>query len=267
MSKNISQTRITRLKELYQMSIRYSSKFGYIQFLKAAISTLRHEGLSIFSPAPKQAYIFDELIKLDNFSEYSTWLNKQKYFKNKLKTDFKKTLAIVIDLNENKYEKQKLENNIKNLLAYPNVKKIYVILSPQTSFEIFDERIELLEKSNLPEWSSINIDYFVFQKPNIIFNPEGILELLDYLEKDQDFDLLYSDEDRLISKKRSNPFFKPDWSPFLLLHLDFVSNFFVIPKIKLKINHFKNYFDLVLKITDTHRKIRHLSYPVICVYQ
>jgi hypothetical protein len=113
------------------------------------------------------------------------------------------------------------------LLAFPCVKKIYIIPTIQTTFETFDERIELLEKNNLPEWSSLNIDYVIFQKPNIIFNIDGILELFDYLNLNPDFDLLYSDEDRFVLEERSNPFFKPDWSPFLLLSLDYISNFFV----------------------------------------
>ncbi len=260
-------TKIEQLQKLYQMSAQYVNKFGYTKFLKAAILTLKHEGFSTFTPDSRRIQIFDELIKSDGFSDYSTWLNKQPYFKNNSKTDFKKSLAIIIDLNENKYEKHKIENNIKNLLTYPCIKKIFIISSIQTNFKIFDERIELLEKINLPKWSSLNVDYVAFQKPNVVFNSDGILELFHYLEKNLDFDLLYSDEDRLISGERSNPFFKPDWSPFLLFSLDYVSNFFVIPKTKLEIIDFKNYFDLVLKITDTQAKIHHLPYPVICIYE
>jgi len=268
MSENFSyNNKIEQLQKLYRMSVQYADKFGYLKFLKTAILTLKHEGFSVFTPELKKTQVFDELFKSDNFSDYTTWLNKQKYFKNNSKLDYDKNLAIVIDLDENKYEKQKVENNIRILLAYPCIKKIFLINSRQNDFEILDERIKLLEKSNFPEWSSLNVDFVIFQKPNVVFNTDGILELFDYLEQNPDFDLLYSDEDRLISEERSTPFFKPDWSPFLLLHLDYVSNFFVIPKTKLEINNFKNYFDLVLKITDTKTKVHHLPYPVVCIYE
>jgi hypothetical protein len=87
MSKDISyNTRFEQLKKLYQMSSQYATKFGYLQFLKAATFTLKHEGFSVFATDPKKTQIFDELIKSEIYSDYTTWLNKQKYFKKNLET-------------------------------------------------------------------------------------------------------------------------------------------------------------------------------------
>ena len=93
MSENVSfNNKIEQLQKLYQISILHIDKFGYKQFLKDAISTLRHKGFSILKSDSKRIQVSDELIQSDDFSGYPTWLNKQKYFKHNLKKDFKKTL-------------------------------------------------------------------------------------------------------------------------------------------------------------------------------
>jgi hypothetical protein len=53
-------------------------------------------------------------------------------------------------------------------------------------------------------------------------------------------DVYYFDEDFLDKhKKRFNPFFKPDWNPYLLRSFNYVGNSFVInKKLLVKLNDF-----------------------------
>jgi hypothetical protein len=49
------------------------------------------------------------------------------------------------------------------------------------------------------------------------------------LRQDDELDMVYSDEDKLLtSGRRGEPFFKPDWSPDLLLSVNYVAHFTVI---------------------------------------
>lgn len=43
-----------------------------------------------------------------------------------------------------------------------------------------------------------------------------------------DFDILYWDEDRILSDKRHAPFFKPDWSPDTLLNCNYIGDSYII---------------------------------------
>ena len=81
-------------------------------------------------------------------------------------------------------------------------------------------------------------------------------------------ELLYSDEDKINEKgKRSDPYFKPDWNPELLLGQNYISHLGCYKRTRVvEINGFREGFegcqdwDLVLRFTDNldPRKIRHI---------
>ena len=49
------------------------------------------------------------------------------------------------------------------------------------------------------------------------------------LQEHPDADMLYSDEDKLgVGGRREQPFFKPDWSPDLLLSENYICHFLVM---------------------------------------
>src|SRR5581483_8240603 len=55
--------------------------------------------------------------------------------------------------------------------------------------------------------------------------PDALYEIVKTLQE-QKYDLLYSDEDKLDeNEERCEPFFKPDWSPDLLLSINYISHF------------------------------------------
>ena len=58
--------------------------------------------------------------------------------------------------------------------------------------------------------------------------PDALFEVVKRLNKEPDLDLLYSDEDKLeLDGQRVEPFFKPDWSPDLLLSGNYIAHFSV----------------------------------------
>ncbi len=95
--------------------------------------------------------------------------------------------------------------------------------------------------------------------------PDALYEVVKTLQEKK-YDLLYSDEDKLdMEGTRCEPFFKPDWSPDLLLSINYVSHFGVYRrKLLNEINGFRDGFDgsqdydLVLRVTEKTPQIRHI---------
>ncbi len=100
--------------------------------------------------------------------------------------------------------------------------------------------------------------------------PDACLEVVRALNNGPDIDLLYSDEDKLDeSGKRVEAFFKPDWSPDLILSENYVSHFSVFRKVVVeRIGGFRNGFegsqdyDLILRVAETTNRIHHVPKPL-----
>jgi GT2 family glycosyltransferase len=96
--------------------------------------------------------------------------------------------------------------------------------------------------------------------------PEALFEVAKRLNEDPYVDFLYSDEDKLDPDgRRVEPFFKPDWSPDLLLSLNYIAHFSVSRKSLLaEIGGFRTgfdenqHYDLVLRFTEKTDKIAHI---------
>lgn len=86
------------------------------------------------------------------------------------------------------------------------------------------------------------------------------------LEEHPDMDLLYADADSIDeSGQRQNPFFKPDWSPDLLLSFNYIGSFIVVRKGILEdiepiflAPQAAAFYDLVLKTGERAKRIEHI---------
>jgi|GEM_PF-3502896 len=95
---------------------------------------------------------------------------------------------------------------------------------------------------------------------------DALHEVVRFLNENPSVDLLYTDEDRIDeSGTRSNPFFKPDWSPELLMSYNYISHLSVYRRsILQKIGGFRPGFDeneeydLVLRFSEKTEKIEHI---------
>jgi len=100
--------------------------------------------------------------------------------------------------------------------------------------------------------------------------PDALYEVVKLLNRDRGLDLIYSDEDRIDARgNRMQPFFKPDWSPDLLMSMNYICHFTVIRKeIIDNLDGFRGGFegsqdyDLVLRVTEKSQKIAHISKPL-----
>jgi GT2 family glycosyltransferase len=62
-------------------------------------------------------------------------------------------------------------------------------------------------------------------------SPAALYETVRLINEHPDADLIYSDEDKIDARgRRTSPFFKPDWSPDLLMSVNYINHFCVIRK-------------------------------------
>jgi GT2 family glycosyltransferase len=72
-------------------------------------------------------------------------------------------------------------------------------------------------------------DFVGFLDPRDTLAPEGLFELVKALNDHPDADIVYSDEDAVEPDgRRVRPFFKPDWSPDLLLSTNYMAAFTLV---------------------------------------
>jgi len=96
--------------------------------------------------------------------------------------------------------------------------------------------------------------------------PEALYQVVRRLNAESDLDLLYSDEDKLdLEGRRETPFFKPDWSPDLLLSMNYICHLTVVRKRLLdEVGGFRSLLDgsqdhdLLLRLTERTQRIAHL---------
>jgi GT2 family glycosyltransferase len=99
-----------------------------------------------------------------------------------------------------------------------------------------------------------------------VLYPDALLEVAKRLVLEPDLDFLYSDEDKIENDgRRVSPFFKPDWSPDLLLGVNYTCHFSVYRRALLvELGGLRPGFegsqdhDLVLRFTERTRRIAHI---------
>ena len=89
--------------------------------------------------------------------------------------------------------------------------------------------------------------------------------------KNKEYDILYSDNDTVEGGIRQNPFFKPDWSPYLQHSMNYISSLCLIKKeLFEKISLEAKYldcmeYDVLLKCVEKSDKIFHIPLPLCSV--
>ncbi|MEI7918243.1 MAG: glycosyltransferase [Candidatus Saccharibacteria bacterium] len=100
-----------------------------------------------------------------------------------------------------------------------------------------------------------------------VLSPHALKEVVFAINRHADVDVLYSDEDKLSDDgtQRSLPFFKPDWSPDLLLGVNYITHFLVVRRslidklggLRSKYDGAQDY-DLLLRLTEITDRIIHI---------
>jgi GT2 family glycosyltransferase len=109
-------------------------------------------------------------------------------------------------------------------------------------------------------------EYVAFLDHDDELSPDALYEVVKYLQDSRDTDMVYSDEDKISEKgKRVTPFFKPDWSPDLILSYMYTCHLSVYrTKLVDAIGGFRVGFDgsqdydLMLRFINKSERIHHI---------
>ncbi|EGO7586554.1 glycosyltransferase family 2 protein [Enterococcus faecalis] len=158
----------------------------------------------------------------------------------------------------------------------PNVKKIL------TEYQQLDERIRVVfreQNGHISEATNSALAIATGEFVALLDNDDELAinafyEVVKVLNENPELDLIYSDEDKIdMDGNRSDPAFKPDWSPDLLLGTNYVSHLGVYRRSILEeIGGFrKGYegsqdYDLVLRFTEKTTKERITHIPKVLYY-
>ncbi|EHB6470740.1 glycosyltransferase family 2 protein [Enterococcus faecalis] len=158
----------------------------------------------------------------------------------------------------------------------PNVKKIL------TEYQQLDERIRVVfreQNGHISEATNSALTIATGEFVALLDNDDELAinafyEVVKVMNENPELDLIYSDEDKIdMDGNRSDPAFKPDWSPDLLLGTNYISHLGVYRRSILEeIGGFrKGYegsqdYDLVLRFTEktTKERIKHI--PKVLYY-
>jgi GT2 family glycosyltransferase len=97
-------------------------------------------------------------------------------------------------------------------------------------------------------------------------SPDALFEVAKVLNRNRSLDLVYSDEDKIEPEgRRLEPFFKPDWSPDLLLSMNYITHFTVLRRSLLEeVGGFRagyegsQDYDVLLRFTERTNRIVHI---------
>ncbi|HEY7212102.1 MAG TPA: glycosyltransferase family 2 protein, partial [Bryobacteraceae bacterium] len=115
-------------------------------------------------------------------------------------------------------------------------------------------------------WELATGDYVCLLDHDDTLAEHALAWVCEMLDRYPEADLLYSDEDKIDAKgKRFDPFFKPDWSPDLLLSENYICHLLVVRRdLVEKIGHLNpdcdgsQDYDLILRATAHANEIRHV---------
>lgn len=228
--------------------------------------------------------------KIRNQSSYPSWLERNEQFDyEKIKAeiaafDYQPKISIAMPVYN--VEEKWLRRCIDSILIQdysnwelcmaddastdPKVKELL------TEYHESDERIKVVfrsENGHISEATNSALALATGEFVALLDNDDELpriafYEVVKALNENPDLDLIYSDEDKIdMEGNRSDPSFKPDWSPDLLLGTNYISHLGVYRRTILEeIGGFrKGYegsqdYDLVLRFTEktTSERIKHI---------
>ena len=272
---NSANTRIRKLKKLYNISSDIIRQFGLKYYIRTALEELTKQKGKLFTP--------DELSSVQKeFSiDYETYLQRQNTHNvefiqqniSKLHKKPKFSFLLIID-NHSTLEniKQSLDS-ISNQF-YENFNLYLINLSTkQISTKFSSIKINEIKKQNQHKIneiiSQIDSDFIGILHSEIILQRDLLYQVVKEFNQDSSSDIFYFDEDYMDkTSERSNPFFKPNWSPYLLRSMNYLGEFFIVRNsILQQINdvEFKNinfFYDLILRCSEITQKFSHISKPL-----
>lgn len=261
---------------------RYVYQLGF-----SALKIVRYQGWPVFSAKARKE--ISSKISLPFSNSYHRWINKNEpglktlelQKQDSLAFRYRPKISIVMPVwnSEKAWLASAIESVIKQTYANwelciadgastkTSVREVLSKYSMDGRIKIKFLETNLGISGNSNEAISLASGEFIaFLDHDDELAPFALFEVVKRLKEQPDLDFIYSDEDKISSKrKRSEPCFKPDWSPDLFFSRMYVGHLSVFRKqIVDEVRGFRSSFDgaqdydMVLRIIEITQKIYHI---------
>ena len=251
----IKQSKVWRLAEALRRFFSFKLSAGFI-LLQKGVLTIRREGFgSFFNKAAAYLKRNKHLVTLGFVeSDYERWMKKKKLTEGRTEIirkeiagfHYKPKISIVMPVyNIEKIWLKKAINSVMNQL-YDNWELCIVddastkehIRETLKKYSEKDSRIKIkyLKKRGIAGASNEALALVTGEYVSLLDNDDELsidtlYEYVKLLNKHPEADLIYSDEEKINAiGKRTEPFFKPDYSPDLLLSMNYICHFCMFRK-------------------------------------
>lgn len=192
---------------------------------------------------------------------YGLWIRRNepsnKELRNQEKFNFKsKPLVTIISFFPGGIKAGSFRKMVDSISAqtYGNWEFLF-FSSDAAASECIDKKIRGVDE---PEklMSLASGEFVLFMPPYATLSRFSLFELIRKINEESRIDFVYSDEDFMgADNKRSNPVFKPDWSPDTLKSYNYIGGFFAVRRnLLFDVDPFsggyKGPYDLVLSLTE-----------------
>jgi GT2 family glycosyltransferase len=281
----VGYTRLKKLKKLYHLSRGLIHIHGLRYYFYVVKLAFKKNGLGIFSADQKPVSAFDNISYNEQYQNYLKNLNekleKESFDKsNKLSYMPKISIVLIID-DQNLEDIKNTIDSIKNQIYHnwqisifstnssQNISRINELIEKDSPKILFYDK---LSDTSFKTILKLDGDFVGFLHVGIQLSEFALNEFIKELNQSANLDILYPDHDHLDERDvHINPFFKPDWSPYLFRSMDYLSPFYIIKKNilekinfdSIQINCFN--FDILLRSTEITKKIHHISVPLCSI--
>jgi len=146
-----------------------------------------------------------------------------------------------------------------------NVLQKYAERDARVHVQFLGENLGISENSNKAIQFSQG-EFVTFLDHDDLLAPNALFEIADKLNQRADIDIMYSDSDRITHEgNRTDPFFKPDWSPEMMVSGNYLAHLCLIRSCLVKaLGGFRHEmdgaqdWDLFLRATDRTANVSHL---------
>ena len=254
-------------------------------FLYVVNMELKKNGLAVFALDQKPISRFDDIQQIKKYKNYLKYLNK-KLLKERLdksnKISYMPLISIILIINDKNFDDLKNTiDSIKNQTydnwqiiifstdSLKNTSRINELIENNNSKIVFYDKLSDTFFNNI---FSFNSDFMGFLDTGIELSKFALHEFISEINQHPNSEIFYSDHDYLDKNNvRVDPFFKPNWSPYLFRSMDYLSSFYIIKKTVFEKINFDLIiyncfnFDILLQSTEITKFIHHISIPLYSI--
>jgi len=279
----IGDTPWKKLKKLFIISTDLIKHYGIRYFIYVMRVEYEKKGFSMFVPDEKPLDAISNPLFQEQYTKLLGYFKEK--FTNELlhekKFPYSPTVRIIIIFNKNNVvQLHHTINSLKNqsyqnwsVLLFSSDLGNQISLPPQIN-EISKISISKSKGKFLKFYKEVmdgEYDLIGFLEPGDLLNSFALSQFVLKLNQNREYDILYSDNDIVEGGIRQNPFFKPDWSPYLQNSMNYLSSLCLIKKeLFEKISLESKYldcmeYDVLLKCVEKSDKIFHIPLPLCSV--